>query len=357
MGERRVAVDTPEGRRVIEARQAVILATGSRPVIPGPYREAAPWDSRDVTAVTKIPERLVIVGGGVVSCESAIWMAALGSEVTMLVRAPRLLDRLEPFASEIVSESLQELGVRVLTGTQAKAVSRSDVAEAPGLGRLHDGVVHVELDGETIEADELLVATGRRPLLDTVGLDSVGLTPADVTGGKMPDWLYAVGDASGAVPLTHMGKHQARVIGERIADIAAGREPEAAPQNVLVPQVIFTDPQVGAVGLNEEQAREAGIDVVTTEVPYTAAAGAALLRDGVRGRAKLVVDRTSRAIVGATFVGPEAGELIHAATIAVTGEVPIERLRHAVPSYSTASEIWLRLIEALPAEILRPGRS
>ncbi|WP_245798855.1 hypothetical protein [Collinsella vaginalis] len=154
-----------------------------------------------------------------------------------------------------------------------------------------------------------------------------------------------------------MGKHQARVIGERIADIAAGREPEAAPQNVLVPQVIFTDPQVGAVGLNEEQAREAGIDVVTTEVPYTAAAGAALLRDGVRGRAKLVVDRTSRAIVGATFVGPEAGELIHAATIAVTGEVPIERLRHAVPSYSTASEIWLRLIEALPAEILRPGRS
>lgn len=357
IGERLLAVDGPDGRTIIEARKAVIIATGSRPSIPAVLQNVEPWDSRDVTAVTEVPERLVIVGGGVVACEAATWMTALGSDVTMLVRGAELLKGQEPFASEIVLDALTKLGVRVLTNTQAKSATRKDVETTPELGKLHGGTVHIELDGDSIDADEILVATGRKPLLETLNLESIGLTPEDILHENMPEWLYAVGDANGKALLTHMGKYQARVIGERIADIAAGRTPDETPEFVPVPHVIFTDPQVASTGFTEAAARKSGIDVVTTEVPYTAAAGASLLRDGVQGRAKLVINRATNAIVGATFVGPEAGELIHSATIAIIGEVPIERLRHAVPSYPTASEIWLRLIEALPQEVLRPHRA
>ncbi|CAM2782979.1 NAD(P)/FAD-dependent oxidoreductase [Actinomyces slackii] len=360
-GERRVAVSGPAGERVLLARQAVVLATGSRPVVPDPLSEVAAWDSRDATAVQEVPVRLVIVGGGVVACEAATWMSALGSEVTMLVRGPRLLSTAEPFASQIVAESLAGLGVRVLTGARVSAASRPRRQDRPALGRLHGGPVSLEVARggvrESIEADEVIVATGRRPLLEGLGLESVGLSAEDVVSGRMPQWLDAVGDASGGAPLTHMGKYQARVVGERIAARATGREPEPVAGDVPVPRVVFTDPQVASCGLTEAQAREAGLEVATAQVAYTSAAGAALLRDDARGRAQLVVDRAARAIVGATFVGPEAGELIHAATIAIVGEVPVERLRHAVPAYPTASEIWLRLIESLPAELLHPDRS
>lgn len=354
-GERRVAVSGSEGHRVLEARQAVVLATGSRPSVPGVLSQAAPWDSRDVTAVQEVPERLLIVGGGVVACESATWMSALGSEVTMLVRR-RLLSTSEPFASQIVAESLARAGVRVITGARVSDCQRPQVEADPVLGRLHGGPVIVTCGQQAYEADEILVATGRRPLLEGIGLESVGLSPDDVASGGLPQWLYAVGDASTGAPLTHMGKYQARVAGERIAALAAGRAPQEAPGTVPVPRVVFTDPQVAATGLTEVQARDAGLDVVTAQVPYTSAAGAALLRDDAHGRAQLVVDRATRAVVGATFVGPEAGELIHAATIAIVGQVPVERLRHAVPAFPTASEIWLRLIESPPIEVLRPAQ-
>lgn len=354
-GERRVAVSGPEGRRVLEARQAVVLATGSRPSVPAVLSRAAAWDSRDVTAVQEVPERLLIVGGGVVACEAATWMSALGSEVTMLVRR-RLLSTSEPFASRIVAESLAEAGVRVITGAQVGDCQRPQVEAEPVLGRLHGGPVRVTCGQEVHEADEILVATGRRPLLEGIGLESVGLSPEDVASGGLPQWLYAVGDASTGAPLTHMGKYQARVAGERIAALAAGRAPQEAPEMVPVPRVVFTDPQVAATGLTEAQARDAGLEVVTAELGYTSAAGAALLRDDAHGQAKLVVDRAARTVVGATFVGPEAGELIHAATIAIVGQVPVERLRHAVPAFPTASEIWLRLIESLPTEVLRPAQ-
>ena len=358
-GERLVAVEGPGGEQLIEARQAVVLATGSRPVVPAALSGVRAWDSRDVTGVREVPERLVIVGGGVVACEAATWMSALGSQVTMLVRGPRLLSASEPFASQIVAEALEGLGVRVVTGAQVRSCERPQVADAAqaGLGRLHGGPVSVDTGQEVMEADEVLVATGRRPVLEGIGLESVGLSPDDVTGGRLPQWLYAVGDASGGALLTHMGKYQARVIGERIADRAAGREVEEVPEMVPVPRVVFTDPQVASSGLTEAQARQAGLDVVCASVAYTSAAGAALLRDDAHGQAQLVVDRARRTLVGATFVGPEAGELIHAATIAITAGVPVERLRHAVPAYPTASEIWLRLIESLPAEVLRPGRA
>ncbi|WP_167149048.1 NAD(P)/FAD-dependent oxidoreductase [Actinomyces sp. ZJ308] len=355
-GPRRVAVQTPEGECVLQARRAVVLATGAQPVVPALLRGLEAWDSRDATGVQEIPQRLIIIGGGVVACEAATWMSALGSDVTMLVRGPRLLSAAEPFASQIIEEALAAHGVTAITDAQVTGAERVQAREA-GLGRIHGGPVTISCAGRSIEADEILIATGRRPLLDGIGLETVGLEPDDVLAGRLPDWLYAVGDAGGEAQLTHTGKYRARVVGESIAALAAGREPEPAVEDVPVPQVVFTDPQVAASGLTEQQARDAGHDVVTAQVGYTSAAGAALLRDDAHGEAKLVVDRQTGTILGATFVGPGAGELIHAATIAITADVPVRRLRHAVPAFPTASEIWLRLIESLPSEVLhRPGK-
>ncbi|MDN5901247.1 MAG: NAD(P)/FAD-dependent oxidoreductase, partial [Brachybacterium sp.] len=176
-------------------------------------------------------------------------------------------------------------------------------------------------------------------------------TSDDATGAPLPQWLQVVGDASGEVPLTHWGKYRARVIGQAIRAGATGEALEPVPEQVPVPQVVFTDPQVTSVGLTESAAREAGHEVVTARVPFGGAAGSSLLRDDVTGTAQLVVDRSAKTLVGATFVGPDASELIHAATIAIVGQVPVHVLRHAVPSFPTASELWLRLLEELPREL------
>ncbi len=351
-GERLVELTTSEGTRTIEARHAVVVATGSEPTVPDVYEGCLPWGSRDATGVDEVPDRLVIVGGGVVSCEAAVWMRALGSSVTLLVRGDRLLNRVEPFASEIVRKALLEMGIDVRLGVEVTACQRDDPQDT-GLGRVHGGPVVVSTSQGDITADEILVAVGRRPRLD-IGLESVGLDATKALAGDVPSWLVLVGDSSGEAPLTHWGKYRARVLGEQIAARATGGTEPFALDDVPVPQVIFTDPQVASVGLTEAEARAAKIDVEVTHVPWSAASGAALLRDDVEGGAQLVIDRASRCVVGATFVGPEAGELLHSATIAITGRVPVHVLRHAVPSYPTASELWLRLIEQLPAEFLQP---
>ncbi|MFE5775974.1 dihydrolipoyl dehydrogenase family protein [Brachybacterium sp. NPDC056505] len=390
-GEREVTVRAADGPpRVLRARRTVVLATGSEPVIPAPYAPLAPWTSRDATGVKEVPGRLLIVGGGVVACEAATWMRALGREVTMLVRGDRLLPSAEPEASEHVRTGLEAIGVRVVTGSSADDASRDGVAREAdgqsGIGRRHGGEVRVHVagaagratggdsngagtdtdtstgpgpststDGDLFTADEILVATGRRPRLQDVGLDAVGLSPEDVTGDALPDWLRAVGDASGEAPLTHWGKYRARVIGEEIRDAAlADVEPTPPPAPVAegraVPQVVFTDPQVASVGLTERAARDAGFDVVVAQVPFEGSAGSALLRDDASGVAKIVVDAVTHHLLGATFAGPDAAEIVHAATVAIVGEIPVDVLRHAVPSYPAASELWLRLLEELPRE-------
>ncbi|MYM20567.1 FAD-dependent oxidoreductase [Brevibacterium sp. 5221] len=347
---RTVTVTGPDGeQRTLRAGTAVVIATGSEAVVPAEFEAVEPWTSRDATGVTEVSESLLIVGGGVVAVEAATWLAALGSQVTLLVRGQRLLAGLEPFAGELVAAGLREAGVRVEFGAHIAAAARPR-AEATGLGRVHGGPVSVDLaDGRSLTAAEVLVAAGRRPRLAHVGLEAVGLDAAAVAAGRLPDWLHVIGDAGTGAPLTHMGKYEARVLGSRLA----GATDVPAPADVPVPQVVFAEPQVAAVGLTEERARERlGAEAVaTSEAEFTAAAGAALLRDDARGRAKLVIDRRSGAVVGATFAGPEAGELLHAATIAIVGEVPVSRLRHAVPAYPTASELWLRLLEALPREL------
>ncbi|MCE1180390.1 MAG: NAD(P)/FAD-dependent oxidoreductase [Micrococcales bacterium] len=355
VGERQVAVEKDGVTTVLQARHAVALATGSEPVVPEAYAACSPWSSRDATGVVEVPERLTIVGGGVVACEAAVWMAALGSQVTLLVRGERLLGRFEPFAGEAVRAALRDSGIDVRLGLEVTACERVDAADT-GLGRVHGGTVNLTTSGGEIESDEVLVATGRRPRLSGLGLESIGLDPGAVAGDPdaLPDWLVLVGDASGEAPLTHWGKYRARVLGAQIAARATGRPDPAPAADAPVPQVVFTDPQVAMVGLTEEEARAAYANVVVAQVPYGSAAGSALLRDDVSGAAQLVVDADSRLVVGATFVGPEAGEQLHAATIAIAGRVPVHVLRDAVPSYPTASEIWLRLLEDLPRGLRLP---
>ena len=356
VGERTVRVSSSAGDAVlVHARHAVVIATGSEATVPETYADALPWGSRDATGVVEVPDRLAIVGGGVVACEAAVWMSALGSRVTMVVRDRRLLGRTEPFAGEAVLEGLRARGVTVLLGAEVSDVRRESPA-ATGTGKVHGGPVTLTTSAGEVMADELLLSVGRRPRLDDLGLESVGLTPDDVTGGRLPEWLHVVGDASGGPPLTHWGKHQARVVGARIAAAAVGDVAWEPDREAPVPQVVFSDPEVASVGLTEAQAREAGHDVVTSRVPTSSASGTALLRDHVSGDSQLVVDAGSRLLLGATFVGPEAAELVHAATVAIVGGVPVHVLRHAVASYPTASELWLRLLEELPRSFRVPPR-
>lgn len=351
-GDRQLQVTPERGNpRQLRARHAVVLATGSVPNVPDPYIDVHPWGSRDATGIREVPGSVAIIGGGVVACEAATWLAGLGAEVTMLVRGDRLLDSADPFAGEAVADGLRAVGVTIRFGTSAAACDRPGGRDT-GVGRIHGGPVTLRVRDEDLVVDEVLVATGRRPRLDDVGLDSVGLTEQGVLQGRLPDWLYVVGDASGDAPLTHWGKYRARELGEQLAAEVRGMAAPARPSGEApVPQVVFTDPQVATVGRTETQARHDGVDVVTARVPFNAVAGASLVRDHVAGTAQLVVDRSTATVVGATFVGPEAGELLHAATIAITAQVPVPVLRRAVPAFPTASELWLRLVESLPQEL------
>ncbi|WP_114854247.1 NAD(P)/FAD-dependent oxidoreductase [Brachybacterium sp. YJGR34] len=359
VGEREVLVETPDGGATrVHARRAVVLATGSVPTIPEALAPLQGWTSRDATGVQEVPGELAIVGGGVVAVEAATWMAALGSRVTLLVRGEALLRDAEPFAGEHLRDALEALGVQVRLGTSVVSGTREEVRDT-GVGRVHGGRVHLQLQGPDgpgeLAADEVLLATGRRPRLADVGLEAVGLTAEDVTGAAdgagLPDWLRVVGDASGEAPLTHWGKYRARVIGQSLRAEATGEALEPVPEVVPVPQVVFTDPQVASVGLTAAAAQQAGHEVAVATVPYGGTAGTALLRDDVAGTARIVVDRAAGVLLGATFAGPEAAELLHGATIAITGQVPVHVLRHAVPSFPASSELWLRLLEELPQEL------
>jgi dihydrolipoamide dehydrogenase len=356
-GVREVTVSLPDGgTRVLTAAHAVVLATGTSaavPEVPG-LADARPWTSRELTSVREVPDRLVLVGGGVVAVEMAQAYAGLGSAVTLLVRGSRLLTGLEPFAGELVLAGLRDAGVDVRLGRQLARVSGSD------------GGVSVTLDdGAEVTADVLGVAVGRRPRTDDLGVDVVGLTPgryvpvddALAVTGVDGGWLYAVGDVNGRNLLTHMGKYQARICGDVIV-ARAGRQVPGAPagapgdgprayaDGLGAPQVVFTDPQVAAVGLTEAAARARGHAVSAVEYDLGQVAGASLLADGYTGRAKLVLDADRGTVLGVTFAGQEVAELVQAGTVAVVAGLTVEQLWHAVPAYPTVSEIWLRLLEA-----------
>jgi pyruvate/2-oxoglutarate dehydrogenase complex dihydrolipoamide dehydrogenase (E3) component len=333
-GERRVRA----GGETLVARRAVVVATGTTALLPpiDGLREVEPWTNREATTAKRVPGRLVVLGGGVVGVEMAQSWRTLGSQVTLIEAADRLIAREEPFASDQVEQGLRERGVDVHVGVKATAV------------RAHDGEVEVELEsGGPVRGDELLVAIGRRPNTADIGLDTVGLEPGEPVevddAMRANDWLYAIGDANGRALLTHMGKYQARVAADQIL----GKDTRATEDGVRSPRVIFTDPQVAAVGYTLAAAQAAGLDVRAVDASTQGNAGASFYGREAPGTARLVVDEDRGVIAGATFTGPEIAEFLHAATIAVVGEVPLERLAHAVPSFPTRSEVWLYLLEKL----------
>ena len=364
-GERTVEVTGDDGTVVpLTARHAVAICTGSVPVVPGTPGLAAarPWTNREAIATSDVPGRLAVIGGGVVASEFATAFAALGSDVTVLVRGDGLLGGLEPFAGERVAAALTEAGVDVRLRTSVTGVER------PGSASLEDSrpatlTLH---DGSTLEVDEILVATGRRPTTDDIGLGTVALEPGqtlavdDTLRVLGPDhrpieWLYAVGDVNGRALLTHQGKYQARAAGDVIAARAAGRPLDDAPWGAhvatadhhAVPSVVFTDPEVAAVGITAAAAAAENRPVRVVDYDLGWVAGATVHAEGYQGLARFVVDTERQVLLGATFVGQDVAELVQAATIAVVGEVPLHRLWHAVPAYPTLSEVWLRLLEGL----------
>jgi dihydrolipoamide dehydrogenase len=346
-GERRVDVTTTDGTlQRFEVRRSVVVATGSsatRPPIPG-LSEVETWDNRDVTTAKDVPRRLLVIGGGVVGVEMAQAWKWLGTEeVTIVELAPHLLPREERFAGEELAKSLTRIGITVHTSASTTAIG------GDGDGPITATVELVGGDIVDIEADEVLVATGRRPNSGDIGLETVGLEPGhfiEVDGrlrarGVEDGWLYAVGDVNGRSLLTHTGKYQARIAGAHIA----GLDTEAWGDRVATPRVVFTSPEIAAVGLTERQALDAGVEVHTVSYDIGRVAGAATLGKGYHGTCKLVIDAARDVLVGATFVGPRVGELLHAATIAIVAEVTLETLWHAVPAFPTLSEVWLRLLE------------
>jgi pyruvate/2-oxoglutarate dehydrogenase complex dihydrolipoamide dehydrogenase (E3) component len=348
-GPKQVTVTASDGSTtVLTARHAVSVATGSDAFIPeiDGLRDSRPWTSREATSAKTVPASLAIIGGGVVAAEMATAYAAFGTKVTLISRGS-LLAGMEPFAGEHVAKSLADQGVTVLLDTETTSVSRDESG------------VTVRTSGPTITATEVLVATGRRPRTGDIGLDNVGLTSGDWIETddqlRVPgfDWLYAVGDVNRRALLTHQGKYQARAVGDAIAARAAGAQLSdvrwgthvATADQEAVPQVTFTDPEVASVGLTAEAAGRAGYDIRVVDYQIGNVAGASVHADGYTGTARMIVDEARKVVIGVTFVGPDVSELLHSATIAIVGEVPIDRLWHAVPAYPTVSEIWLRLLE------------
>ncbi len=351
-GEKRVIVTAEDGDTTeLTARHAVVVSTGSDPALPeiDGLLDSNPWTSRDATSAQTVPKRLAIIGGGVVAVEMATAYASLGSTVTVFARSG-LLTNQEDFAGELVTAGLKGLGV--------------DVREASP-ERVQRGASGVELTvgDEVIIADEVLVATGRVPRTSDLGLDTIGLTPGewlhtdDTLLVEGFDWLYATGDVNHRALLTHQGKYQARAAGDVIAARARGLPVDDAPwgahvataDHASVPQVTFSEPEVASVGLTSVEARKAGYDVRVVDYDLGWVAGASLQADDYAGQARMVVDQERRVLLGVTFVGQDVSELLHAATIAVVGQVPIDRLWHAVPAYPTMNEIWLRLLETYRA--------
>jgi len=336
-GERRIAVS----EEILVAERAIVVATGSKAAMP-PIEgldQVEAWNNRDATTAKHVPESMIVLGGGPVGSELSQAWASLGTEVTLVEGGEHLLSREEQFAGEEVAESLRKhFGVDVRTGTKVESVRSGD-----------PGVVAKLSDGSEVAAAEILVAVGRVPHTDDLGLEAAGVEPNEHgfldtdekmrVGGR--DWLFAISDVNGRALFTHMGKYHAWIAAENLL----GRPVEAVAEGLGAPRVTFTDPQVAAAGKTFDQAREAGIDARAVDVPTDGTPGASFQGKNTGGTSRIVVDQAKQTIVGATFTGFETADFLQAATIAIAAEVPISKLRHAVAPYPSRSEIWLKLLE------------
>lgn len=328
-GPRQVEVTRPDGSTTsYTAATGVVLNTGTRPAAPPidgldgtPY-----WTNRDAVQVSELPGSLVVLGGGPIGCEMAQVFARFGVRVTLVQRGDTLLSGDEPEAGALLEEVLVGEGLRVMTGASATAVSYSD------------GAFTLTLDsGEAIVADKLLVAAGRTPNLDDVGLETVGLDPSAATldtderlrvAGA--EGLWAIGDITGEGAYTHVAMYQAAIA---LRDVLGQ---EGAPASYhAVPHTTFTDPEVGAVGLTEEQARDAGLSVRTGSVQLDQTSRGFTHGVGARGLIKVVEDADRGVLVGATAMGPAGGEILGFLAVAVHAEVPVSTLGTMIYAYPT----------------------
>ena len=357
VGEKQVKVTSSDGQTIdLTARHAVAVCTGSVPTIPeiSGLREAKPWTPREATSASRVPQQLIILGTGAVGCEMATAYASFGSAVTLISSSAEILSKVDPSAGKLVRVALEARGVRVLLQTTLAQVNRDEAGK----------ITTTTSTGESLVASEILVAAGRKPQTDNCGLETFGL-PINGTAigvdeslrvkGISGRWLYAVGDINGLAPLTHMCKYQGRIAASAILESirkgsqSPGTEWSSSPIRAdyfAIPQVVFTQPAVAAVGLTRQEAEKLGISVRSIETPAITV-GALLHGDNFgEGWAQWIVDADSNKLRGMTVVGQDATELIHAATVAIVGGLRLDQLAHAVPCFPTMSEVYLNLQEA-----------
>lgn len=318
-------VEVP-GVGVFEARRAVVVATGTAPVVPPvPGLEGTPfWTNRDAVKAETLPASMVVLGGGAIGTEIGQAYARFGVRVTIVDAAPRPVSREEPEAGDLLAEALTTEGITLCVGRRAAAVSHGP-----------DGFA-VELDDGRIErAEALLVATGRRPTIDAETWGRLGLggepgaLPVD-DRLRVTDGVWAVGDVTGHGAFTHVATYQADIV---VRDIL-GKQGPGADYRAL-PRVTFTDPEIGAVGLTEREARDEGYRVITGSSPVSASSRGWIHKAGNSGLIKLVVDADRDVLLGATSAGPEGGEVLGALSVAVHAQVPVSVLENMIWAYPT----------------------
>ena len=357
-GVKKVSVkDWHSGETVeLEAKVAVVIATGSAPVIPNiqGLKDSKYWTPREAVSAREVPGSLIVLGAGAVGTELATAYNQFGSKVTIV--ASKILSRNVPEASKRVHESLIDSGVDVVTNKKVVKVERAGSTIVATFG-----------DGSPLEANELLIAAGRNARTHGVGLEKVGVDSEgawvrvddSLCAKQVSDgWLYAIGDTNGLSPFTHMGKYQAGIAGAAIVAKSKGKFEDGsktpfgdlsiAPSNPAIPQVIFSDPQVAFVGVDLKQAKAKGFDADARSVTMQGA-GTFLHSEGYKGWAEWVFDKNDGRLLGATFVGRDVANLLHASTVAIVGGMTIQQLVHAVPSFPTISEVYTSLVEACKA--------
>ncbi len=327
-GTGRVTVELADGSAgpTYVAARGVVLNTGTRPAalpIQG-LAETPYWTNRDAVQVTELPSSLIVIGGGPIGAEMAQVFSRFGVRVTMLEVAPRILGPVEPEAAELLQDVFVGEGMRVMAGVEIDSVVYADGAFT----------VHLA-GGETVTADKLLVAAGRTPNLDDLGLETVGLDPSARTVPvddrlRAGDRLWAIGDITGKGAFTHMAMYQAAIA---LRDIL-GEDGEPAAYHA-VPSVTFTDPEIGMVGLSEKQARDAGLSVRVGSTPLASSSRGWLHGEAGHGLIKVIEDAESGVLVGATAVGPSGGEILGFLAVAVHAEVPVRTLKGMIYAYPT----------------------
>lgn len=343
VGEKMVEVMNANGDEIkLVARCAVVLATGSEPIIPDIAGLTEYWTPREATSADFVPDRLVVVGAGVVGCEMATVFATMGANVALIGSKAEILPTCEPEASRRVSKSLTGLGVKIVLSARVVEVINGTLVKLS--------------TGEVIESSVVLLATGRRPRMYGIGLEELGLKPELELDESLctRGWLYAIGDANKRNPLTHMGAYQGRRAAAAIIARANGSDIDLTPFSnltasadyVSATQVIVTDPNVAHVGLTLIEARKRGMKVEEVSTSFKFPGAFLHAEPYYDGWAQWVVDVNDDCIVGATFVGREAADLLHGSTVALVGKVKLQTLRHAVPSFPTVSEVYVELLEA-----------